>query len=77
MTNANSDTVSVIDTSRRAVTATILVGHIPTGIAAEEDYVWVANNTSGNLSVIAIASGAVTTIGIALADEPTAIALVG
>ncbi len=77
VTNANSDTVSVIDTSRRAVTATILVGHIPTGIAAEEDYVWVAHNTSGNLSVIAIASGAVTTIGIALADEPTAIALVG
>jgi phospholipase C len=76
VTNANSDTVSVIDTQSRHVTATIPVGHIPTGITAEQSYVWVANNTSGSLSVIEIAGGSVTTIEIALADEPTAIALI-
>ena len=76
VTNANSDSVSVIDAATRRVTGTIGVGHIPTGITAQASRVWVANNTSGNVSVIDIATGAVTSILIALADEPTASALV-
>jgi YVTN family beta-propeller protein len=75
VTNANDDTVSAIDTASHAVVATIVVGHIPTGIASVGGEVWVANNTSSTLSVIDVATNQVTaTVDLGLSDEPTTIA---
>ena len=74
-----SDTVSVIDAKSGAVTDTITVGHIPTGLSVTTDdaALWVANNTSSTLSVIDPTTNAVTqTIGLGISDEPTTIAFV-
>ncbi len=61
VTNANDNTVSVIDTSTNAVTATIAVGSVPEGVAISPDgtRVYVANLFDGTISVIDTASNTV------------------
>src|SRR5207249_12237544 len=61
--------VSVIDTPRNTVTATVPVGLFPFGVAVTPDgaHVYVANQGGGNVSVIATASNTVTatvTVGV-------------
>ena len=62
VTNANFDTVSVIDGATNTVTATIGVGYEPTGIAIDPatNTVYVANYGSGTVSVINGATNAIT-----------------
>jgi YVTN family beta-propeller protein len=56
--NNDSNTVSVIETARNAVTATLGVGVFPFGIAVTPDgsRVYVANEGSNTLSVIETAT---------------------
>jgi phospholipase C len=49
VTNANSDTVSVIDTARLRVTGTVATDHVPTGITATADTVWLTTNASSTV----------------------------
>ena len=63
VTNADDDTVSVIDAATRAVTATIPVGPSPYGVAVDPaaGTVYVANDSAhGTVSVINAATRAVT-----------------
>jgi YVTN family beta-propeller protein len=59
--NNGDGTVSVIDTTKRAVTALLPVGNAPVGVAITPDGkdAYVANNGDGTLSVITTATGAV------------------
>src|SRR5512137_2588424 len=61
ITNGLSDTVSVIDTARNVVVATVSVGSGPTGVAVNTSgtRVYVANLTSNSVSVIDTATNAV------------------
>jgi DNA-binding beta-propeller fold protein YncE len=75
VTNANDDTVSVVDTTARSAVATIPLGsgmttdavtsftqlnHIPTAVALSPDGdIWVACNASSSLVVLAPSSNAV------------------
>jgi len=54
ITNNSSNTLSVINTTTNLVTATILVGNSPSGIAVTADgtRVYVSNTTDGTVSVI-------------------------
>jgi len=54
VTNAVSNTVSVINEVTKAVTATITVGQFPFGVAVDPstDTIYVANESSGSVSVI-------------------------
>jgi len=54
VSNSADDTVSVINTSDNAVTATVDVGDTPWGVAVSpnEDYVYVANNLDATVSAI-------------------------
>ena len=86
VTNANDDTVSVIDTASPSVTTTIALGgsssgqlnHTPTAIAlSPEGNIWVACNTSSSLAVIDTSSNTVIdSTDIGLGDDPTGIAFV-
>lgn len=60
--NATDNTVSVIDTSTNAVTATIPVGNFPTGVVFSPDgaRAYVTNQSDGTVSVIDTASNTVT-----------------
>ncbi len=72
VTNTNSDTVSVIDTASLRVTATIPVGHGPTGITVSGTTIWVTSNTSGAVSAIDATTNQVThTILLGLSTAPT------
>jgi phospholipase C len=79
VTNANDDSVSVIDTASRLVTATIALGtgnHIPTAIAASPlGSIWVACNTSSSVVVIDPTSNTVAhSTDLGLGNGPTGIA---
>ncbi|MEU6221972.1 YncE family protein, partial [Streptomyces sp. NPDC047022] len=62
VTNQNSNTVSVIDTTTNTVTATIHVGGIPSGVAITPDgaHAYVTNQASNTVSVIDTATNTVT-----------------
>jgi phospholipase C len=78
VSNAGDDTVAVIDTARRAVTATVGVGHIPTGIHATQSQVWVSGNASSTVTVLDAASHAVLgAVDLGLGTEPAGIAVAG
>jgi YVTN family beta-propeller protein len=57
VSNANSNTVSVIDTAANKVVATILVGSFPRGLAVTPDgtHAYVVNAGANTVSVIGIA----------------------
>jgi YVTN family beta-propeller protein len=84
VTIANNDSVSVIDTTSQAVTATIALGasssgqlnHIPTAIAlSPAGEIWVTCNASSSLVVIDPSTNTVSeSIDIGLGDVPTGIA---
>src|SRR5262245_15017934 len=59
--NSGSDTVSVLDTAAGTVTATVGVGHGPTGVAVSPSgaRAWVTNFGDGTVSVVDTASGVV------------------
>ncbi|MGW0838648.1 beta-N-acetylglucosaminidase domain-containing protein [Streptomyces sp. NPDC002787] len=66
--NQGSDTVSVIDVARGAVTATVAVGRVPAGLALTPDggTLWVANYTDGTLQPVdtgTLEAGATLTVG--------------
>jgi YVTN family beta-propeller protein len=65
--NANSNTVSVIDTTSNSVVATVAVGAYPRGVALSPDgsRAYVVNGDSGTVSVISTAtSSVVATVGV-------------
>jgi YVTN family beta-propeller protein len=82
VTNAGSDTVSVIDTATNTVTTTVTVGSGPGGVAITPDgaFAYATNVNSGNVSVIDTASNTVTTtvpvgsypIGVAITPDAAA-----
>jgi YVTN family beta-propeller protein len=61
ITNASSNTVSVIDTASNTVIATVAVGVAPQGVAVHPDgsRVYVANSSSNTISVIDTATNTV------------------
>lgn len=63
VTNSNSDTVSVIDTTIKEIDATVAVGSEPIGIAVTPDgaRLYVTNSQSDTVSVIDTASNEVLT----------------
>jgi YVTN family beta-propeller protein len=69
--NNNSNSVSVIDTASKIVTATIPVGNGPVGIAFSPDgaKAYVTNDDDGTISVINTATNSVTAT-IPLTEEP-------
>jgi YVTN family beta-propeller protein len=74
--NVQDDTVSVIDTARNAVVATIPVGGFPDGVATTPDgtRAYVTNSFDSNVSVIDTASNTVVaTIPVGLAPSTIAI----
>ena len=73
ITNAYSNTVSVIDTATNTVSATIPVGITPIGVAVKPDgsKVYVANLASNTVSVIDTAANAVGP-AIAVGNGPVA-----
>jgi YVTN family beta-propeller protein len=62
VTNAGSNNISVINTAKNTVTATVFVGDAPSGIAITPDgtHVYVTNEFSDNVSVINTATNTVT-----------------
>ncbi|WP_215543906.1 alkaline phosphatase family protein [Amycolatopsis sp. CA-230715] len=79
VTNANADTVSVIDTGSRRVRGTVAaVGHIPTGITAGKDEVWLTTNASSTVVAIDAKSlKIVARVPLGLSAEPSDVVLVG
>jgi YVTN family beta-propeller protein len=70
--NVDDDTVSVIDTARNTVVATVPVGGFPDGVATTPDgtRAYVTNNFDSNISVIDTASNTVVaTIPVGLAPS--------
>jgi uncharacterized repeat protein (TIGR01451 family) len=76
ITNAGSDTVSVIDTSTNTVTATVPVGNTPSGVAVTPDgaFVYVTNQFGDNVSVIDTSTNTVTAI-VPVGDRPFGVAV--
>ncbi|WP_375491374.1 YncE family protein [uncultured Jatrophihabitans sp.] len=71
VTNANDDTVSVIDTRSRRVLKTISVAGIPTGISRLGSEMWVTSNVSSTVSVIDTAQrDVIKTIPLGISSEP-------
>src|SRR5215217_2673098 len=62
VTNADDNTVSVIDTATQAVVATVPVGGFPRGLAVTPNgaFVYVANLNDNSVSVISAATSTVT-----------------
>ena len=69
--NAESNTVSVIDTTKNKVIATVPVGNLPLGIAVTPNgkMIYVANEVSNTVSVIDAIKNTVTAT-IAVGSEP-------
>jgi YVTN family beta-propeller protein len=63
ITSSGDATISVIDTASNAVTATVIVGATPMGVAVTRDgtHVYVTNNGEDTVSVIDAATNTVTT----------------
>ena len=61
ITNANSDSVSIINTAINLVVGTVAVGNFPSGVAinAADTRVYVINNGSNNVSIIDTATNTV------------------
>lgn len=77
VTNANDDTVSVIDVGARAVRTTVGADHIPTGVHATTDTVWVSNNASATVTAInASTHDRVGTVDLGLSAQPAGITVV-
>ena len=76
VTNSGGTTVSVIDTSTNAVTATVTVGSEPVGVAVTPNgaYAYVTNYGSKSVSVISTATNAVTAT-VTVEDEPGGVAV--
>jgi phospholipase C len=75
VTNSGDDTVSVINTASGAVTDTISVTRIPTGISVFGTQVWVTGNVSSTVSVIDTTQNAViSTVPLGISSEPISIA---
>ena len=74
--NDGSGTVSVIDTSTNAVTATVTVGTQPIGVAITPNgaYAYVANNASNTVSVIDTSTNAVTAT-VTVGTSPPGVAI--
>ena len=78
VTNANADTVSVIDTATNAVVGSpITVGDVPFGIAITPDgtKAYVANQNANTVSVIDTATNAVVGSAIPVGSLPFGIAI--
>jgi YVTN family beta-propeller protein len=78
ITNAFSNTVSVIDTATNTVVGSpITVGNLPEGVALTPDgsKVYVANANSGTVTVIATATNTVVGSPISVGSGPTAFGL--
>lgn len=75
VTNADSGTVSVIDTATNTVSATITTGDVPVGVAVAPDgaTAYVTNVASDTVSVIDTATNAVT--GTITSPDPVAVAV--
>ena len=77
VSNANEDTVSVIDTATLAVTNTIHIGHVPTGISATQDVAWVSGNASATASAIDLSNHEVLgSVDFGLSAQPAGIVVV-
>jgi phospholipase C len=77
VTNANADTVSVIDTARLRVTDTVEVGHVPTGIGATADGVWVTNNAASTVQTFSTSTLKVSgTVELGLSSEPSGVVVI-
>lgn len=50
--NGGDDTVSIIKVSDNSITADIMVGDSPFGVAASEEYLYVTNESAGTVSII-------------------------
>jgi YVTN family beta-propeller protein len=76
ISNADSNTVSVIDTSNNTVVATIAVGNSPFGVAINPDgtRAYVANAFSSDISVIDTSNNTVIAT-VALANTPYGVAI--
>ncbi|MFO8163357.1 MAG: hypothetical protein R6T98_02360 [Desulfatiglandales bacterium] len=74
VTNQSDDTVSVIDTTANSVTATIAVGHHPSGIAVNPagTRAYVANDSDDTVSVIDTTANSVTAT-IAVGHHPVSL----
>ncbi len=74
--NKGAGTVSVIDTSTNAVTATVTVGSNPFGIAITPNgsYAYVANEGAGTVSVIDTSTNVVTAT-VTVGTQPTGVAI--
>lgn len=77
VTNAGSDTVSVIDVNSRTISHTVKVGHGPWGIAADaaNNRAVVANMQSGTVSTIDLSSFAATEISLPSGMRPYGVAI--
>src|SRR5262249_60420038 len=74
--NLRGNSVSVIDTATNTVTATILVGRNPEGVAISPDgaFAYVVNNSDNSVSVIATATNTVvTTVSVGRLPGPVAV----
>jgi YVTN family beta-propeller protein len=75
VTNSGDDTVSVINVASGAVTGSVSVARIPTGIAANGTQMWVTGNVSSTVSVIDTGSNTViSTVALGISAEPISIA---
>ena len=76
VTNAFSNNVSVIDLASNTVTATVVVGNRPLGVAITPDgaFAYVTNENSNNVSVIDLASNTVTAT-VAVGNFPSGVAI--
>jgi YVTN family beta-propeller protein len=77
VTNATSDTVSVIDTATKNVVATVPVGENPFSVAVTSDgkHAYVTNNGSNNVSVIDTASNTVA-VTVPVGSHPVGVGIV-
>jgi phospholipase C len=77
VTNANDDTISVIDTGKAAVAGTVAVDHVPTGVHATTDLLWVVTNASSTVQAVPLDDLRVAaTIPLGLSSLPAGVLVV-
>jgi phospholipase C len=77
VTNANEDTISVVDTASHKVTAKVTTEHVPTGITATADAIWVTNNASSSVQGISTSTLKVQdTVELGLSSEPSGVVII-
>ena len=52
VTSSSADVVSVLDAANNRITATVPVHHVPTGITATADTIWVSTNAASTIDAI-------------------------